>query len=772
VKKDSKFMKFYLLTAVLSLAGVILLTWGTINTQRDEFKNSITQVLQAQRDLYENNLHTTLETLEQIASIYAGDERVQELFRQGREAVEREGGGAGGVDAARIRAELFDLVGDNWQEIAREYDSRQLQFHLPPGSTSFLRIHRPEKFGDNMDTVRHTIVYSNQTLTKVRSFEIGRVVSGLRGVVPVFATDPMSGEKHHVGALEAGMSFLPIMRVLHRNYIVEGHAHTLYSMALLDEAILKQKVWPEFLEKLHNSSFFIDGHFIESSATPASARNLLLTPGVSEVIDIPGIYIFKNLPVPMALISIPLHDFETKRAVMGRKGVGHIIIWFDISAGVRELTDSIQKSVGLAIITELSILFFAFFVLRNLTSHLQGVVKLNSSLREKITEVNTQRNALKVSESRFRNIVETSTDWIWETDTEGTYIYASPSIENILGYTADEMVGKTAFDFMVPEEAERVKKLFNVSIKNKQAIHELENRNLHKNGNKIVLLTTAVPILSREGELTGYRGIDRDITAWKATEKMRQARDAAELANKAKSEFLANMSHELRTPMHGILSYANFGIKRLNKVPSEKILEYFQEIADSGDRLMLLLNDLLDLAKMESGKMSYTMREQDLEEIVSLIVHEFSAAIEEKGLTLRVHIRDQPLPSVFDSERIVQVLRNLLSNAIKFTKQGKEISIDADTETIMLGGKEQEVVMIAVSDQGIGIPEEELETVFDKFIQSSSTKTGAGGTGLGLAICKQIMDDHEGAKIWAEQNPGGGSIFTMRLLKAVQVSHD
>jgi len=254
-----------------------------------------------------------------------------------------------------------------------------------------------------------------------------------------------------------------------------------------------------------------------------------------------------------------------------------------------------------------------------------------------------------------------------------------------------------------------------------------------------------------------------------AREELQKALEKEHQANLAKSEFLANMSHEMRTPMHAILSYANFGLRRTNKVPLEKLAEYFQEIKDSGERLTLLLNDLLDLAKLEAGSMSYAMEEHNILAVVKEAVMEFQAAAEEKGIILALDAPATPLIGRFDDARIGQVVRNLLSNALKFTESGKKITLQVTEEMYSL--KEQEnnqAIKISIRDQGVGIPPSEIETIFDKFIQSSTTKSGAGGTGLGLTICNQIIQAHHG-KIWAKNNKNGGATFFVLLPKRTAI---
>jgi len=231
-------------------------------------------------------------------------------------------------------------------------------------------------------------------------------------------------------------------------------------------------------------------------------------------------------------------------------------------------------------------------------------------------------------------------------------------------------------------------------------------------------------------------------------------KEFAEKANLSKSVFLANMSHELRTPMHGILSFARFGQQKIETASKEKLKGYFDEIYESGSRLMRLLNDLLDLSKLEAGKMNYDMKECDLTDVVASAVSTLNAFAIEKKLRLESEIDELTYLGNFDGDRILQVLTNLVSNAIKFSNPESIVKIrlrgDGDRLTC------------SVINHGIGIPEEELNKVFDKFVQSSRTQTGAGGTGLGLAICREIIQQHEG-RIWAESTPGGETKFIFEL---------
>ena len=236
---------------------------------------------------------------------------------------------------------------------------------------------------------------------------------------------------------------------------------------------------------------------------------------------------------------------------------------------------------------------------------------------------------------------------------------------------------------------------------------------------------------------------------------------AAQEANDAKSEFLANMTHELRTPLQGMIGFSSLGVRRAEKLTAAKSKKYFETINDSANTLLSLVNNLLDLTKLESGKMSYQFAPGSIDQTINSVVAELQEQAKSQGLNLMVPSVSTCSSLVFDSAKIEQVLRNLLGNAIKFS--------DSDSEVVIEVENSKEAVIITVCDEGPGIPDDELEKVFDKFSQSSNTRDGSGGTGLGLPICREIVTAHQGS-IHARNNARRGASFIFSIPRNLPVS--
>ncbi len=249
-------------------------------------------------------------------------------------------------------------------------------------------------------------------------------------------------------------------------------------------------------------------------------------------------------------------------------------------------------------------------------------------------------------------------------------------------------------------------------------------------------------------------GVFVDITRQKLDQDLLRAKEAAEIANQAKSAFLANISHELRTPMHGILSFSKLGINRIETASKNKLLGYFSRVHESGERLLYLVNDLLDLSKLEAGKMEMCFTMNDMLTIVENAIGEQHARMEELAINTKCCYQTGETQGVFDSVRITQVITNFLSNAIKHTPRG---------ETIIFSIQQiDDELEVSVIDHGVGVLNDELDFIFEKFQQGSDTADGSGGTGLGLAICTEIIKEHHG-EIGANNNLEGGACFYFKI---------
>lgn len=240
-------------------------------------------------------------------------------------------------------------------------------------------------------------------------------------------------------------------------------------------------------------------------------------------------------------------------------------------------------------------------------------------------------------------------------------------------------------------------------------------------------------------------------------EKLIAAKEEAEKANKAKSRFLSNITHELRTPMHHIISYAQIGIKFFNSY-KENALDCFHSIISSSNTMMRFIDDLLDLSEMDAGRMKYSFVENDMYVLLHEKLTGFSHALEKRKIHVKMTKPDFSTSVACDSSKIGQLIDNLLLNSIELTPEGKEIRIEFDLQK----ADNKEMLCIAIIDQGPGIPADELDQIFEKFVQSSLSTSASGGSGIGLAICQEIVRAHNG-QIWAENNPDGGAAFRFLL---------
>ena len=422
--------------------------------------------------------------------------------------------------------------------------------------------------------------------------------------------------------------------------------------------------------------------------------------------------------------------------------------------------------------------------LRVRVAHLKAQQETLADSYEKAVAATIEEHQQRLSEqkahfSRMSAVMQTAADAIITADEHGRIEMFNRTAEKIFGYSAQEIIGQPVWLIIPPAAQEQHQQFFGeVSGPRRQFDFIREVSGVRKDGTLVPLLLSVSTVevderplatiiarditeqKRREEELARYRAHLEELVAERTAELQRANQSltemchAAEQANEAKTRFLANMSHELRTPLHGILSFAAFGVKESLTASPERLRSYFEKIDRCGKSLLALINDLLDLAKLESGKATYDFASTDLRMLALSAADEQSSRCAEKGIRLLVAKCPFDTKIVGDAMKLLQVFRNLLDNAIKFSPQGSTVEV--------LFQQKADKIQAAVCDQGVGIPENELEAIFDKFVQSSKTRTSTGGTGLGLAICREIVTAHRG-RIWAENRAGGGAAVCFEL---------
>jgi PAS domain S-box-containing protein len=506
---------------------------------------------------------------------------------------------------------------------------------------------------------------------------------------------------------------------------------------------------------------------------------------------------------------------------------------------------------------------------------------INEEFEAQNKELEYSYRNLQESEKRFRDLAETSEDFVWEMDASGIYTYASPAARALLEYDPSELVGKSAFDAMKPEEAQIHDERFRDIIKRRETVRGLETTRLTSYGREVTLETSGVPVLDHEGVVTGYRGITRDITTRRNAEKERTAderrkseeryfetldnmlegcqiigrdfrylfvnkaaaaqgkrskgdlegrtmmemypgiedtglftairscmeeqrliqfenrftfpdessgwyelslqpvpegvfilsndvtgrkiaeaeriaREAAEEANRAKSDFLSNMSHELRTPLNSIIGFTEVLKDELFGTLIEKQKEYLGLIEKSSRHLLSLINDILDISRIEAGRMELEAGEVSVRGAVDSALIMLKERAMKHSITLMSAITDDAdITMHADERKIKQILFNLLANAVKFTPEGGSVSLRAV--------RKGDFIEFCVTDTGIGISPEQMPRLFTRFGQLDGVyEKKHEGTGLGLALVKELTELH-GGRAWAESEPEKGSRFYVSI---------
>jgi len=385
---------------------------------------------------------------------------------------------------------------------------------------------------------------------------------------------------------------------------------------------------------------------------------------------------------------------------------------------------------------------------------------------EDITERKQAEEKLKQQETFLRNLINTAPSLIFVKNWDGKFVLVNQATAEIYGSTIEDLEGKTDADFNpnLPEVEQFIAADQKV-LTSGQTQFIPEETVTGPNGQTRFFQTFKTPLLSDDGKAEQLLGVATDITARKQAEiALKQAKEEANSANNAKSEFLANMSHEIRTPMNAVIGFSEI---LASKITDHKQKSYLNSIQTAGKSLLTLINDILDLSKIEAGRLEIQYEPVHPPIIFTELQQIFSLKMAEKNLQWIMEIDDRLPPTLFlDETRLRQVLLNLIGNAVKFTDRGY---IKLCTHQQTYANQNQIDFMMAVEDTGIGIPSDQQALIFDSFRQQEGQSTRQyGGTGLGLAITKRLVEMMNG-QILVTSVPGKGSRFEI-ILRQVEIA--
>jgi PAS domain S-box-containing protein len=402
----------------------------------------------------------------------------------------------------------------------------------------------------------------------------------------------------------------------------------------------------------------------------------------------------------------------------------------------------------------------------------------NDELRHTQNQLIEANQKLRESEAKYRNIFESANDEILYLDRSGKVLDVNRKVADIFGYRPEEVVGKKFSDLNLisSHHMPSMTKWFSKVMEggSTQGLTELQAK--HKDGRSVFIEASISPIV-KQGRTEGLMAVVRDVTERKQMEdrvtqysdeleqrldELQKAYEKLQELDKMKDNFLSTVSHELRTPLTSIKSFTEILLTYEDDKETQR--EFLNIINDESDRLTRLINDFLDISKIESGHVQWETDILNISEIVETAVNSTQALSAKADLTVNVDLAPD-LPNILgDRDRLVQVVTNLISNAIKFTPEGGNIRLTSEIQAGEASYHVPDIVKISVNDNGMGIASEDEDHIFDKFIQVGDTlRNKPPGTGLGLAICKEIVE-HHGGTIWVESELAKGSTFSFTLI--------
>lgn len=614
---------------------------------------------------------------------------------------------------AQLREELYARMQKVFTGL-QEFDTQLLFFHLP-GQIAFLRVHEPEKFGDDLTAIRSSVVKAQSLKKKVVTYETGRFFSGFRSIYPLFY------QGHFSGTVEIAYPFL----ALKKQALLQGEGA--YTILVKRALVVKKANTSAITTEYKNSLFSPDYLENRASALDVGARGFM-----PKELDT---YLLEN----QEKIHAALKKEKLQAIKLTHKGKDVLLILKpvfqiggDHAAYMVEITADhtifdVQWHQFLALLVSMAVLtaFLLWYIYR-----------YNRSV------LFTEQYKKAIEESMI----------VSRTDTKGIITYVNPLFIEISGYTQEELIGHPHGMVRHPDTPESVFKGMWHTLKRGRNWHGML-KNRARNGDSYYVKNLICPILDEDGKILEYLGLREDVT------EIQNSRIKAQEAEKIKSAFLANMSHEIRTPINGIVGFVHL----LSETGLDATQRRYVTIVESSlETLLHIVNDVLDYSKLEEGKIELEQIQSDPKKDLLPVFELFipQADIKQIKYTLMMdeHIENCLLLDVL---RLKQVLSNLITNALKFTPEEGSVHLKIE----VTGQTEQtQTLRFGVTDTGIGIPKEKQAKIFEKFTQADSSITRQyGGTGLGLSIAYSMVN-LMGGVLEIQSEEGNGSTFSFEII--------
>lgn len=622
-----------------------------------------------------------------------------------------------------IRDQLLAKLQSNYAFL-KEHNVRQLHFHLPD-NTSFLRFHRPGKFGDDLSDIRYSVKMTNLKKKPYFGFEEGRIFNGFRNVYPLFWEDV------HLGSVEISFSFDAM-----KNYSASDSS-TVFEL-LLSEKLVDSKVFKDERGSYANSPI-LDGYVYEMEFHKHVDHYKELIKSLDR-----SRTKINSLTASKAHFTMPFNSNNEHFTVtfiniknVEKQSVGYLFS-FKKNHKLAEIKAQFLTSIIISFTVVLIIFLLMFY------------------LYEKKLTMKEKDRKLLASEKKYQSIINRMSDVYFRMDMDHNLIMMSPSGVRQLQYSHQgQMIGKNVPDnfYMVPadyndflqelEQQNGVVSNFEVLLKN-------------SSGEPVSFETNSQYTYDQEGNIDGVEGILRNISDQKeAQQKIQEYTHELEEANRTKDTFFSIIAHDLKNPFMAILGLTELLKLNAEQYSRNEIQDMIELIDSSAKNTFKLLEQLLDWSRIQSGRIKFEPDHHEVDALISGVFNYYKSAADHKEITLSKSIETyfEPATLYCDSNLMSTIIRNLVSNAIKFTPEGGEITVDVQQNSI-------ETTFI-VSDTGVGISKDIRKKLFriEEKISTNGTNNEMG-TGLGLLLCKEFTEKHQGT-IEVHSTIGKGTRFTV-----------